>query len=598
MPGHKKLVLLFFAVHLLWVFYIFPVNCLLNSQSIYNVDYPFHYYNAYAAKQFVGASGRIWGYDPFFLAGYPANVYSDLDNKWVEAALCFVPQVIFAFAFKLLVLFAFLAAPFLMYLAALNFDAGRRASLVSLALSIFIWNAGRYTYLKIINGMFSYVLACFACLFFLSLVYRYFRDPETKAFVRFAAAAAVFPLIHALIVVAASVPVFFAYLMSLPKKRAFHFSLILAVLIVLIVNFFWIKPFLAFSNYKILLGDIRQPVGIGRFLADLFIGVEANIGFFMLLFGLHGLYLMWGRGERLKTVMFSCLFLWTFFLAYFGGYYRTLLEMEPYRFRFLMMLSLVIPAASSMTEVLPVFYRRIRARPVFLAVFWLFIAASLYPVAEKQLKRANLHCDLPPEYHMTVDYLKASTGRDARILVLPYSMVINDRKGDEGFWVMLLPILTGREVIHDLVDFHPIKNVSAFRKVFKPGIFSLAEAELAGFLDTYNIGYVVSWNEDPKTYLKHRMFSVMKTIGKFNVYRVNMRSSYFLQGSGDVSATYNKISVRNASNGSVVLKYHWFENLKTRPELKIEPYRTHDDPVGFIRVYNGSVKDFDIYCAY
>ncbi len=53
-----------------------------------------------------------------------------------------------------------------------------------------------------------------------------------------------------------------------------------------------------------------------------------------------------------------------------------------------------------------------------------------------------------------------------------------------------------------------------------------------------------------------------------------------------------------AAPGEVVIKYHWLSTLKTKPPLKIERFDILDDPIRFIRIYNGEVRDFEIYNAY
>lgn len=598
MSGNKRIILLIIAVHLVWIFHLFPLQSIISPEPIYNVDHPFHYYNAYAAKQLTDVSGHIWGYDPFLLAGYPCNVFSDLDNKWVEVILSYVPAAAFTYSFKLLILFAFIISPLLMYPAALNFELEEEAAAISLALSVFIWNAGRYTYIKLVNGMFSYVLVSFACIYMLSLFYRYLKRPGARNYISFVAMSALLPMIHIVGAVIGIVPVVAGYVLSIRKKFSFHLSMAAAAVLVLAANYFWIRPFVQFTDYKILVAAIPDTIGLSRFFGDLFIGVEANIGFFLLIFSIFGFRIMWKENERLKAAILGGFFLWNFFLAYFGAYNKTLLEMEPYRFHFVMFLALVLPASTTMGRMLPGFVSRVRKNKLLLALTVLFFIVLLWPVMQKQLNRSYLHCRLPREFYDAASYLKNNASPDARIMAMPFRIVFYEKNDDDTFWVMLLPILTGREVIHDLVDFHPIKNVSVFRTVFKKGIFNRSDADLARFLDTYNIGYALSWNEDPGIYLKHRIFSKLKTFGKFNIYRVNRRYGFFLKGSGKVASSYNKISVRGASRGPVVLKYHWFENLRVKPDMKIEPFSVADDPVGFIKVYNGSVRDFDIYCVY
>ena len=596
MFGQKKIVLILFALHFLWILYIFPVQCLFNNQPIYNVDYPFHYYNTYSANRFFAADKHIWGYDPYLFAGYPSNVYSDLDNKWVEILTSFLQVSLLAYAFKMLVFAAFLSAPFFMYLAAINFGLKPNASLISLGLSIFIWNAGRYTYLKIINGMFSYVLACYVSMYFLSVLYKYMNDSTRRHFFNFAAVTAFLPMIHILSVITVIVPAFVLFIGKIRRSLWFNASFLFAAMISLAVNYFWVAPCIRFMHYKILVMAITKPPGISRFFSDLFIGVEANIGFILLVAGMYGIYRTY-KDDRYKACIFFFAFLWAFFLAYFSAYNRTMLEMEPYRFRFFMYLTLILPSAITINEFWPGLYGKIKSNIYAFCFFILFCLVLFMPVVDKQIKRANLHTDLPKEYYNLVGYINNNLANDARILVVPYRMRINDKKDDEGFWVMLLPMLTGKDIIHDLVEFHPIQHLLPFRRVL-PGFLNRDQITLSRFFELYNIGYLVFWNEGLSQPLINKLITKQKQIGRFNIYRINRKPDYFIKGHGQISISYNKIDVKKASKGSVILKYHWFECLKTRPELKIEKYVTPDDEVGFIKVNNGSVSDFLIYNSY
>jgi len=599
MPSRKKMVFaVLLIVHILWVFHVLAPQNIFNPEPIYNVDYPFHYYNAVAAREIFHVSGRTWGYDPFLWAGYPCNVYSDVDNKWVELLLIFAPKAIFAVMFKLIVFASFLLPPVFMYLAAGNFGLLEEESLISFALSIFTWNAGRYTYLKLINGMFSYILSCFICVYFLSVLYKYLKGPNLKDYFAFAATAALMPLIHILSVVVVVIPSFVAYIASFRKKLLFHASVILAALLVVIVNFFWLYPFLRFGHYKVLLCT-DQPSGIGRFFGDLFIGVEANLGIILLVFGAYGILLYARRRETLKAVIFISGFLWTFLLAYFGAYSNTTLETEPYRFHFMMQLFLIIPASSAMYKLIPPFYSRVRRNAFATALLAVFLVSLFYPVVHKQMRRAFLHTSLPGDYYALSDYISKNTGRDSRIIILPYRMIItNDERQDESFWFWMLPALTGREIIPELTDFHPLKHLSLFRRMYNGGLTNKSPRELLDYLDILNVGYIVYWGEDPESYLKYGFISRMDTVGRFNIFRVKRPHSFFLKGHGSVISGYNKLIVKGAGKGPVVLKYHWLETLRTDPPLKISEYPFKGDEIGYIKVENGNVPDFTIYNSY
>ena len=66
----------------------------------------------------------------------------------------------------------------------------------------------------------------------------------------------------------------------------------------------------------------------------------------------------------------------------------------------------------------------------------------------------------------------------------------------------------------------------------------------------------------------------------------------FLEGSGTISVEFGKIHVKNASSGKVVIRYHWIPGLKAVPALPVKRLEVEGDPVGFIEINNGNVRDF------
>jgi hypothetical protein len=79
------------------------------------------------------------------------------------------------------------------------------------------------------------------------------------------------------------------------------------------------------------------------------------------------------------------------------------------------------------------------------------------------------------------------------------------------------------------------------------------------------------------------------------IFRVQRSSNYFLEGGGRLAVTANRIDISEATEGVVILKYHWDPALVTAPPLPIREHPVEGSPVGFIEVRNGSVRDFTIF---
>jgi len=127
-----------------------------------------------------------------------------------------------------------------------------------------------------------------------------------------------------------------------------------------------------------------------------------------------------------------------------------------------------------------------------------------------------------------------------------------------------------------------------------------SKQEFKRYLDFYNILWIVALTDESKSYLntlEPYIFKV-KEIEEISIFGIKRKPSFFIKGSGHINADYNEIRVTGASQGEIIIKYHWVPSLRTNPPLPIEPYRTELDPIGFIKVKNGDITSFTIYLSY
>ena len=171
--SRKLIFALLLLVQIVFIFHLFRPSTILNNEPLYDVDYPFHYYNTYAARNFIAAGGHTWGYDPYFLAGYPCNVIADVDNKGMELFCLLSSYSFLPVMFKFGILLTFILSPLLMYWSARNFGLPKDESLCAYGIAIFLWNAARVPYLNLLKGLYAYTFTCFASIFVLSLMYAY-----------------------------------------------------------------------------------------------------------------------------------------------------------------------------------------------------------------------------------------------------------------------------------------------------------------------------------------------------------------------------------------------------------------------------------------
>jgi hypothetical protein len=87
---------------------------------------------------------------------------------------------------------------------------------------------------------------------------------------------------------------------------------------------------------------------------------------------------------------------------------------------------------------------------------------------------------------------------------------------------------------------------------------------------------------------------LVKIGNKYVAYRMERRGSWFAEGAGSLEAAPGRIALRGLTAGETVIRYHFHPRLRARPDVPLEPARVLDDPVGFIRLRNGAVRDLEL----
>src|ERR1700752_2578846 len=101
------------VVHALFVFALLSDPRSIAERPIRNIDHAPHFYAALHASDHLRMTGTIWGYDPFWMAGYPEGHVSLIDNKLFCAVLSVVPERWKTLAFNSAVLAVLAAFPWL-----------------------------------------------------------------------------------------------------------------------------------------------------------------------------------------------------------------------------------------------------------------------------------------------------------------------------------------------------------------------------------------------------------------------------------------------------------------------------------------------------
>jgi hypothetical protein len=108
----------------------------------------------------------------------------------------------------------------------------------------------------------------------------------------------------------------------------------------------------------------------------------------------------------------------------------------------------------------------------------------------------------------------------------------------------------------------------------------------------------VTKNDVPSFDTRGDLLESVDTVGAFSVYRVRNPTSYFAAGSGRVvEQRLDSIRVADGSGSPIVLRFHYMETLRCRPDCAIYRVAIDRDVVGFIGIRNPPAA-FEIYNDY
>lgn len=596
---------------------------LVAAGPLFYNDYPIMIYFQHRASQFFGGFQNMWGYDPFYSAGYPLNFTwnSNVVLQFIQVLLYPLPE----YAVLLVSTVAsVVTAPLAFWFGLANFGIkGSRRTLAMIVMLAYWWSG--LPAVMMLLGMPAALFVFHLSFYTVSLFHRYFSENDQRALGKLYLFAPLCFLAHKTAIVTVGVPaaiLFFCHIRSAGFKRVANLALIGAL--VLAVNSFWLLPFLNLVKYKVFLPEaphglsldplrifkdyftlskimghkVLEPAG-GNLLITV---VNTVLRDALLVFGAHGMAVMWREGRRAAAAFFGAFAAVLLAEIYFGSFWGPTAALNPTRYIGYLDFMLAVPAAASAGAIWrrmtdperaddPGRAKRIAsgvAKPAFAA---LFIFACL-PFA---IFTGQIGTPLDADSIELTEYLSGNAPTDSRIMLEDSGW--NDRDGKppkygEGHYPSLLSDLTGREFIggpypyvflaHHYADFHDGKFLGK-------RLSEYSDAAIREAMDRFNIGWIVCWSADCKNYFLADAydFRYLKTIGKFVIFeRPGFRPNPFLDGSGYVIA--DTLGIRcyrvKPEAGKAILKYHWFEKLVIPGGGKIRDAKDPRYPIGFIEI--------------
>jgi hypothetical protein len=600
-----------FLLHTVGILLLFehPAD-LFTGRPILEQDYGLHAFHLHSLAAFWQEGGRLWGYNPAFMAGFPSNTIQDLSIKFFEIAALFLPGVEPDLAFKLLVVAAAAAVPWLAYLALRTF-LGKGADDRLAALAAFLatacwWNS--YSREMFFIGMVGFTTLCFLTPLLLALLYRLVAEEHSPWRLRLAWAvvATIFLPLHQLGVVVAGLPAAILVAWAIIRRRWSGLLWAAAGLLpALAVNSPWLAVFLRH------LGD-NPPLGVadevGVFLsADPWTFVKDYLGsslYFtfrislfekglriaLLVTSLAGLATLARGGRKAVAATLGGGVLSMFLLTYFGSLSSLFSWMQPLRFKVMLDAYLTLCAVPAVGSIIaagrgarPGAY----AAPGILGLGLVALAVNLVQTEASGFMR--LRTTVPPRARLVAEWVAREAPAGGRLLF--------EESGDESGFVhegiylsAFLPRWTGRELIGGpanlYLDRHHVAHFCSGR-LLNRDMAGFSDDELRAIFRVYNIGAVIAFHPDSVARLLAvpGLVTVARQEGPLTFMKARQPLGWLAEGEGHAVAGPNVIRCDHVQGDHVVLKYHWVEGLRATPPAAIEPVRLlADDPIPFIRV--------------
>lgn len=175
---------------------------------------------------------------------------------------------------------------------------------------------------------------------------------------------------------------------------------------------------------------------------------------------------------------------------------------------------------------------------------------------------------MPDATQELVSWLAAHVPEDGRVLFAGHA-----GHAYGGAKIAALPLFTGREMMAaDFYGFSP--KLVEYQYPPRPFRYDGPEV-LFSFMELYNVTHIVTWHDDWKNVLHHttNFYRPVHAIGRTEIFETRRDSTLFLQGTGRVEATFDRLDLALAApQDRVVVKYNWTPGWQAGGGVEIFPY--------------------------
>ncbi len=554
-------------------------------------------------------TGRLWGYDPHVMAGYP---FTALEHNFASLQLAMLawPSLGAAAWLRLGTVLAWSSVPLLLYGSLVGFGTSRRAALAGTLAGTVLLATSELELFRatgaIVGGYVSVLV-----LPVLAGAHAWLARGRPLGALACAVFAALALLVHKGAVLLVPVPVL-AWMVIHGRGRVKRVAVLAGagVVCAAALNLGWIVPALRYRHWLSevpwplwqqhdplrLVRELVTPVaGFDGFDASAALGAPLTGSWLartaVLVLGAVGLVRL---PDRRLALSLAAALAWLAALAFHGSWLAPIAAFEPFRYVIAYRLLWVVPAALAGVEAHDRWEAR-GARPRWLPTALaagLAFACLCTPTFATFVARQPMSSSPPPTFAALADFARDPVSGQGRLMVEDAFLTAGGPAPYGPAYVLgQLALVTGRELTGGRTPWIRVKHrFASFTdgEAFGAQLGDLAPAELRRYLELYDVTAIAAWSGDAKRVLDALAPEVSRLgdRGPLTLYRVARESSRFERGSGRVEARWGELVVSDvvAAGGEIVLRYHWAEGMTATPPARIEPIAIGDDPVPFIRV--------------
>ncbi len=593
--------------------YLFLKFLAVPPDDLYFNDFPPLRYSMELARRFYAANGSLWGYDPHYMAGYPAG-YIWNGHILLRAVSVWFSSVPVSRLLWIIMVSGVGVMPVMWWVALRVAGWDRRSATTGFVFGMGYMIVGM-PMLFFVVGMVHTGWMVPVCVLGLSAVYGYASRGGTAGWLMLVVIGVVAPALHPSTVPAIAAGVLCATGVAYHGGGGRRVALMAAAFVPsLFVNFEWLvtvasqmhyispvpeAPF--WRNYDLLLPLKEYFGGMAVMNTQAVTGMRGVVHSIVLcaiaVVCAGAVAARSEDGEGRGRVMYFAIVggvLWIF--GYYGAWIPGTGEMNPAKYVVIaqMMFACAAPGVAAMRhDHVGTALVSMASIAVIGAVGWCVVwYGALAPVMSAREPAAMTDVK---------KYIGELEGA-GRIMIEDTGRNGDDSRGQpygEGYGLSLFGITTGREFIGGPYPYVILQHRHAAffdGRAFGKKIEDIPPDEFVRNAALYNVDIILCWSPSSVGYFRRfdGVFSAAGINGGFAVFRIRgAKPDWFLRGSGKVKAGYDRIVVRDAvsESGMVALKYHWVEGLEVKPRGRVVRYRAGGDPVGFVGVA-GAPPDF------